>query len=184
MNKENKLLESLKSFHEMIIEINKSQGIDRNKKGYYYSSPFDLIIQEGRIFKSIKLTSNETIFINNVIERYEFNQGECFYNSQLICAFDKTNKIEYWEGFTDSFPVGIPVIHGFNVLNGKVIDVTLKIDGKPILGIYPNVKEYIGIKIPKEIVIDRFHNHPTSISFIDNLSDGFPLLKYKLDNTK
>ena len=63
---------------------------------------------------------------------------QCYYNSQM--AGIENEDLEYYEGWGISdIGINIPFEHGFNVLNGKVIDYTWK-----------KGLEYFGVRIPKD----------------------------------
>lgn len=93
---------------------------------------------------------------------------------------DVSKSIQYWEGFTNFGAV--PILHGFNVINRKVIDVTHKVDGKPILGVFDEDKEYIGVQFDVQLVYDRLRNGQESTSFIDNWKENWPIFKEKWSN--
>lgn len=156
------------------IRSKMDQGFD---KDFFYNGPEDFIFNNGIEFKSLGLTEIELNHFMQVFEKSNQNKNrECFYNAQLLTLFDDTNQIEYWEGYTNSS--SLPILHGFNVLNNKVIDVTHKINKKPILGLFTE-KEYIGVMFNKQLIQSRIMEGKDSISFIDNYQEGWPVLKEK-----
>jgi hypothetical protein len=151
-----------------------NQGFD---KDYFYNGPEDFITKNGIELFPSELTEIELNHVIKVFEKSKQNKNrECFYNAQLLTLLDKTNQIEYWEGYTNFS--SIPILHGFNVLNNKVIDVTHKINKKPILGLFTE-KEYIGVRFNKELIQSRIMEGKDSISFIDNFQEGWPVLREK-----
>lgn len=90
---------------------------------------------------------------------------------------DSTKNIEYWEGFTFMEHYRFPVLHGFNIINGKVIDVTHKIKRKPILGDFGVNKEYMGVKLKTDMIYDQMLAQKPCVTFIGNYYEGWPLLK-------
>lgn len=63
----------------------------------------------------------------------------CYYNAQMLSLDNR--KLKYFEGWGITEAVGIPLEHGFNVIDGKVIDISWS-DGK----------EYFGVEIPKDFI--------------------------------
>jgi len=174
-NDEMSFIENLK------LRANESSW-NMTKNGYYYDSPEDFVINEGAHFKSQKMSKEEIDLFNEIFKKSKSNKDkECFYNSQLMTLMDTSDSIEYWEGYTNSF--GRPIMHGFNVLNGKVIDVTHKVKDNPILGEYID-KEYIGVQFPKSMILERLRNGKNSVSFIDDYVDEWPVLKTKWNAIK
>ena len=96
---------------------------NKNQKEYY-----NWILANGKLFNGKQIKPIETP--NN-------ERKKCFYNSQMLAL---SEKYEYWEGWyvTKCFP--LPFEHGWNMLDGNIIDVTAY--GKF------EVNEYFGVKIP------------------------------------
>jgi len=75
----------------------------------------------------------------------EFNQSfrkranGCYYNAQMLAI--ENQKLDYYEGWGIPGGVGIPLSHGFNVLNGEVIDIS-----------WPDGVEYFGVRIPVDFI--------------------------------
>lgn len=155
-----------------------AQEDNKLKHDWHYSYFEDFVATEGTVFSSVELTEDEKeIVISAMKESKAKKAKECFYNAQLLAMLDKSKTIEYWEGYTTSF--GTPILHGFNVLNGKVIDVTHKSNGKPVMGVFNDDKEYIGVQFNIELAIDRLKGGQDCTSFIDNWREGWPVLKEK-----
>jgi hypothetical protein len=168
---ESDLLEKLKNRAEQEKE-NKWQN------GWYYSYFEDFVAQEGTVFKSEELTDEEKTHVLDTLKISKNKKDrECFFNAQTLSMCDKTGAIKYYEGFTNN--ENIAILHGFNVLNGKVVDVTHKIDGKPTLGIFEAGKEYIGVQFDVRLCYERIRAGKDSTSFIDNWREDWPVLKEK-----
>jgi hypothetical protein len=142
----------------------------------YYNTFYDLIIREGVFYSKGNWNVEELDLINNVFSKIKksIKPSCCFYNSQLAVVFDKSNLIKYHEGFY-YMEDGFPALHGWNTLNGKLLDFTyeykLKID-------FPE-NSHIGIEVNKAWVLDCFKTKPQSTSYIDNWEEGYPALKSK-----
>lgn len=98
--------------------------------------------------------------------RYSREAKQCYYNSQMA-AIAANGKIDYYEGWYVTEHLPLPLEHGFNVYDGKVIDNTST-------GRF-GVEEYFGIKIPLSFVRTN----------INDTSRAEPLLfKYWLSQKK
>lgn len=79
---------------------------------------------------------------------HEFIAGRCFGNAQTVTI---NNGLDYYEGFVRR--KGEYILHGFNLLDGGVLDVTalnnpehfLGFDGEP-------TNHYIGVNIPFDLI--------------------------------
>ena len=153
---------------------------NKERNGWYYSYFEDFIAQEGKVFESSPLTvgEQETI-MKALVTSNNTKAKECFFNAQTLVMSDKSGAIEYWEGFTSSF--GLPILHGFNVIGGKVVDITHKLDGKHIMGDFGTEKEYIGVQFNIQLSKDRIKSGKDCTSFIDNWKEGWPVLHEKWD---
>jgi len=78
-----------------------------------------------------------------------FRPKQCYCNSQRIALTD--DRFQYAEGFVCSDLVPIPLDHAWLLLNGKVIDLTLrnldKREKRP-----PTLNHYLGIVIPLKLL--------------------------------
>jgi hypothetical protein len=160
-NEESHLLGFLKKLN---YEQEKSNG---KTKGYY-KNQFDIIVQEGEFFSTEKWTEEEQELIDSIYSRLKksIKKSQCFANSQLVIISDPSNQIKYHEGFCDT-GFGIPVFHGWNSLNGKLLDFTLQYKGK----IKFLEKSHIGIEVDKAWVLDCFRNKKNSTAFLENYND-------------
>jgi hypothetical protein len=138
--------------------------------GPTYFGPEDLLIDRGSAWTeekgSAKLTVNEAESLYRAVDmaRGRFQIKECFYNSQRLMIHDHSNQIEYWEGYAlGNAP--IPVHHGWNVINGKVVDLTLRMKSprskgrlrNRVIGVVPTGWVYIGIQITQEKILDTMN---------------------------
>jgi len=63
----------------------------------------------------------------------------CYYNAQML-ALDN-EELKYYEGWGITGVVGFPLDHGFNVVGGRVVDIS-----------WPDGIEYFGIEIPSDFI--------------------------------
>ena len=73
--------------------------------------------------------------------RKQFRQGKCFANAQLLALVDP--RLSYAEGVA-----GRGGHHGWNVINGKVVDVTWKRVRTPVL--------YFGVAFDQSTVLEHW----------------------------
>lgn len=97
------------------------------------------------LFSDEKLTKEETEIFNKAYRkvRNKTYMKNCFLNSLQLSMADTTNTIKVVEGYAFKY---IPMEHGWNIINGKLIDITFNIsDGeKPYLGTFPEDVAYYG----------------------------------------
>lgn len=89
-----------------------------------------------------KLTKKEIEIINESCRFNNIKTKQCFYNSQMICL-ESEGKLKYYEGWFNDL---LPLEHGWNVLNGKLVDKTGE-----LLNLKSNT-EYLGINIPLNFI--------------------------------
>jgi hypothetical protein len=90
-----------------------------------YSSPQDFYYREGGSFSSETYTAEERRILTRIFSHsrpYEIQK--CFYNAQDL-AMNNRN-LDYAEGYVLRFDGPINIHHGWAVLNGKPVDVTLR----------------------------------------------------------
>lgn len=63
----------------------------------------------------------------------------CYYNAQMLALDNK--ELKYYEGWAVSEAIGFPLDHGFNVAEGRVVDIS-----------WPDGVEYFGILIPPDFI--------------------------------
>ena len=163
----------------------------RMNNDFFYKSMEEFVLLNGQEFKPQPLSEEERTFVVGLIEKdyIDCKVKECFTNSQKIAT--SNDKILYVEGF--ALPENlIPVLHSWNLINGKVIDLTWCNDGdlidkseshwkkrkdNIILGDFKG--EYFGVIIPTKLVNKKIIKTETFGSIIDDWENGFPLLKEK-----
>ena len=146
-------------------------------EGMAYSGPAAFILEHGKKYESQELTEDEMELLKNVLQTQDrWKMKQCFYNAQCI-ASSSNDSIKYCEGYADS--LGLPMEHAWNTINGKVIDMTWKMnnDNKPVLGVIPDGWEYVGVELPVSLVYDLHDKTGHASPLIADWENGFPLLK-------
>lgn len=144
-----------------------NENIKKKSEGYIYAGQEDLLLQHGRFYRADPLTDEEREYVEHQIKHLGFipKERRCWYNSQMLALNSgrrvniKNNlQIKYHEGQADANL--IPVEHGFNTINGKLIDITWKHrsgvnKNKHILGDVPTDWCYFGVEIDKRLAADQ-----------------------------
>ncbi len=125
------------------------------ESAFHYKNIFDFTIREGKMYESQPFTSEER---KSAVKRINslngtFAPNQCFSNSGKLAMCDHKEKIKYVEGFIFKKEIGIPVLHAWNEINGKVIDITLINQfGEYTLGKFENDIAYLGNIFPIKYV--------------------------------
>ena len=184
MAAENLLREHLRIQATMRMQM--TSGIRRGKKGFVDCAPAGAIVGIcGTSFTTPgeALTKDELKLLRAAVRRKRLPIKMCYGNSQYALLYDTSGALEYYEGFCSTG--FFPFMHGWLVLNGKVIDLTLPADReKPrglglknrILGKIPAHTEYLGVPCTKEesraATIENEYFGP----LLDDYGRGWPLL--------
>ena len=151
---------------------NKMGGLD----GYAYPTLEFFFLEHGKMFESNEFTEDEMELIGKAsMVIGDMQMKQCFYNAQTLALFRP--QFKYVEGFLISG--FIPVMHGWNTLNGKVIDFTMyhANNNKPILGIIPGGWEYFGVEMQTPKIRELWSTHETSMPLVDNHLTRWDMLK-------
>jgi len=165
------------------------------RPGFDYSSVYEYVLKNGQDYSSQVMTDIEVKRLERAVKRYrrDFPIKQCFYNSQMLLTFgfdqSDENDVFYVEGYSNAI---IPIQHGWLSLNGKVIDLTMrlnKFDGPftrklksnkfkdRVIGEFPDNREYFGVKFTRSQVQQFMLQTETAGSMIDDWERGYPLLK-------
>lgn len=153
------------------------------QQDFYYKNIFDFTCIEGKMYKSQSFTTEER---KSTVKRINslngmFAPNQCFSNSGKLAMSDSKNKIKYVEGFIFKREIGIPILHAWNEINGKIIDITLiNKFGEYSLGEYENDMAYFGTVFPIGYVRSIFLQKTKSRSLLSDISDHnnpWPILK-------
>lgn len=152
------------------------------------------IYDNSEVIKSSDIEPHETEVLNvifNVISPKR-TKKECYSNSQIFMLYydnmDFGLDVRYYEGYVFLEGLDLPIAHGWLMVNGKILDLTLRQDEYNskiesfedlILGEIPNGYIYVGLEIPTEFILDRMnndmvaytvlHDYPRSIKTIEQL---------------
>ena len=170
---EKALIEELNAFISLI-----DRSKQRYPEGYYYKSMHHFIKENARLYKSQPFTQEEKYYVSEIVNKLGFKPKvkECYYNAQML-MLDSKKRISYVEGYAHSL---ISTMHGWNVINGKVIDLTWNDDkGKHVFGEFNEEKAYFGIQFSNEYVRENMIKTKMASSLIDDYKRRWPLLKKK-----
>lgn len=161
-------------------------SLRENNPNFNYSCFEDFVLDRGRLFyKSDALTDEEKRIVNRAILSCEqfgihFAMRECYYNAQAL-ALVGHGHIKYVEGYAAGRAC-IPVLHGWCHINGKLIDLTWRVEEgdddtyeNRVMGEIPDDWSYYGVEFKHEDVVDNIEKG--SCSMIDDYMNGFPLLQ-------
>lgn len=155
---------------------------------FFYRSIEEFVLLNGRKFNSQPLSKEEKELVTELIEKeyIDCKVRECYRNSQKLSL--SNDKILYVEGFAKGKEL-IPIGHSWNLINGKVIDLTWcngdLIDKSKrtrdvrkkriILGEFEG--EYFGVIISTRIIRKKIIKDGVFGSIIDDWENRFPLLQ-------
>ena len=158
---------------------------------FKYPTTYDYVAKEGQEFLSSPLTDEEWAILEaaakqalDSLHEKDFPIKQCFSNSQALVMFDPAKKLQYVEGFCLGI---IPIHHGWVTINGKVIDVTMRIRkgeafdrklwGNRCIGEFAEGRLYCGKVFETQYVSEQVVARSQWGSLIDNWEEGFPLLR-------
>lgn len=155
-------------------------------RGYQYLGGEDYVLDRGNAYESAPLDESEQALLATAIARCSIRQFPlryCYHNAQLLTAADPTGILRYCEGWALGF-AGIPTLHGWVSVHGKVIDLTWRIPkrrpgrlGDRVMGVIPHGWGYYGVAFDGDTVVSRLIRLRATGSFLDDVADGFPLFQ-------
>lgn len=163
------------------------------QKGYAYRSPHHYLLQNGRAYGSAALTPPEAAYLARLVEyaEAELPPKHCFENAQRLAMAAKWLKdpceVRYAEGLVAT--PGLPAVdHGWLIVNGKVVDPTLRfmageraeeqecLPGRPA-GVLPAGRAYFGVEFEPDQVIQHLSTYKEFGTMVGDWWHGCPLLK-------
>ncbi len=123
------------------------------------------------LFTSAALTAEEAGIIREARQatgRRQFRHRNCFANSQLLAISD--GRVGYAEGV--AFTGRLVVHHGWNVIGGKVVDVTWKHEG-----VFPPPTRYLGLVFSAHEAREHWVSRGTGLVHIAMLEDVLDLYR-------
>ncbi len=138
------------------------------------------VLAHGRVEKSQALVRDELAYLTTCVGSSVFPIKQCFANAQKLVmdsqyVVGREHKLYYVEGYVVRIGLGIPIQHGWAVLNGKVIDVTMRLE-KP----RPRGKlrdRVFGVTFNTTYLQKHAFKIKGFSPLIDDWQDGWPLLK-------
>jgi hypothetical protein len=114
------------------VEMRKRANF-RVPEGFDYSCYEDYVLRKGTLLTSSALTDEEEGIVREALDRARrvgvdvHEMKQCFANSQTLLLMSDEPQLIYYEGYA-SGRVGFPIHHGWLGINGKVIDLTWKLE--------------------------------------------------------
>ncbi|MAH46017.1 hypothetical protein CMI37_09305 [Candidatus Pacearchaeota archaeon] len=102
---------------------------------------YEWVIRTGKSFEWEEITDPK---MRDMLRMYRCGDKsrQCYYNSQLASL---NTPLDYYEGWYVTENLPIPLDHGFNIYNGKVVDYTAYGKFK--------VEEYFGVHVPDNFIL-------------------------------
>jgi hypothetical protein len=183
----------LHSYLNAMVTMRKQIG---TPTGFAYGCMEDYVLREGQDFASEPLTDSEMSWLFALIGDSRFQIKQCYYNSQKVLIHASRfarnpdgHDLRYAEGYASGL---IPVLHGWLSLNGKVVDLTMRLRSKlrrqsrvgrrrlqnRVLGEFPSDdRQYRGVTFETDFVLARVVATGMMGTLIDDWQNGYPLLK-------
>ena len=177
--------ENLQGYLEAVARFRRGNG--NPPKGYHYTCTEDYVLDRGCLFSSAPLTEEEKKLLSKVIgsKKRRFPVKACFYNAQMLTLDDDTGTIQYCEGL--AFPGRpVPIYHAWNIIHGKVIDLTWRTGkksrehlGNRVIGGIPEGWAYYGAAFNQKTVRRSCLQSGFAQALLDDWMDKFPFFKQK-----
>lgn len=129
-------------------------------------TPSDLLTTRGTVFTNLPPTEAAI----NSFSRWKpshFKPNQCWANGQRLQQEWNDPPVSYYEGVVWC-GIDIPIDHAWNVVEGCIIDMTLRSDGKQIVGTMPDSWMYLGVCVPFEDVAPYALAHRVHGAIIDD----------------
>jgi hypothetical protein len=154
-----------------------------------YRSMERFVLELGRPERSGKLTAKEDAIVETAMTTFRvvnrtIAHRQCFHNSQHLVMCDASRQMVYVEGYAWS-PIADPVLHGWVVVNGKVIDVTSPAlttddlalpDPRQVRGVFSG-RAYFGVPFRRTYIAERLEATGSFGTLIDDWEHQYPLLQ-------
>lgn len=137
-------------------------------------TPTELLAERGEVFTSAEPSEAARRFQKADLRHYRRRQ--CWKNAQRLQCDWVDPPIKYYEGVI-LLESGIPIEHAWNVVDGTLVDVTLRHKRRPIVGLMPDEWVYIGVEVPAEHVRAYALAHGVFGSIINDWYCKFPFMR-------
>lgn len=155
-------------------------------EGFNYLGAEDFVLDRGTPHAASKLTRKEREILLHAVDHCpmrQFQEGHCYYNAQMLAMVDPTHTLLYCEGLALGI-MPFPTLHGWVLLNGKVVDLTWRKAtrargrfGDRVLGEIPEGWAYYGVTFDTDTVRVRMLRIGATGSFLEDIANGFPLFQ-------
>ena len=153
--------------------------------GFNYLGAEDYLLDRGSPFESAPLTSEEQAIVDEALRRCptpRFKIGHCYFNAQMLVTSDPTQTLLYCEGMAMG-TVPVPLMHGWVIINGKVIDLTWRNGPRSkkgkfrdrVLGVIPNGWAYYGATFDTLTVLTRITRTGSVGCFLEDFANDFAI---------
>lgn len=155
--------------------------------GFHYLGGEDFVLDRGSPYISKALTAAEVRIVLAAIRNCptkRFQLGHCYHNAQMLAVYDPSEELAYCEGWAISI-CGLPVLHAWLELNGKVVDMTWQTTsanhkgrwGTRVFGVIPEGWAYYGVSFDTESLLIRLGRIKATGPLLDDVAYGFPLFQ-------
>lgn len=161
-------------------------------KGFKFCCMEEYVLKNGKQFLSSQVDNvTRTKILAKIISLAPFQMKECFYNAQKIAV--NIPAFKYVEGYclTD---IGFPILHGWNVWNGKVIDTTLRLKQPRssyangftdrVIGEFDPPREYYGVTFRRDFILKRMLVTKEWSSVLDDWKQNYILIRSDPSGTR
>lgn len=146
----------------------------------HYAGLEDFLLAQGKLYPSRPLTDREQTLVAAARYKQKFPMKQCYANSQKVVLGAAGDEFRYAEGYVMLESLPIPIQHAWLDLNGAVVDLTLRKQGKGSelrsLGTTPGAA-YWGATFPTSDVRKFVLSTQYYGSLIDDWKNGWPYMR-------
>jgi hypothetical protein len=151
------------------------------RKGFRYASLAEYVFDNSTCSKGRPFTFIEASFVALCKQRAFNYWGEpqmkaCYANAQQLITADGNDVLKYVEGFASHAGSILPVLHAWVELRGAIIDTT-PVWKDTLAGVQPTSCYHGAFRATRRQVLDHMVEGEMFSSFIDDWTNGFPLLR-------
>jgi len=178
-------IHDIEGYLRSTVEFRRKANVAR-PDNYKYEGMEHFVLERGEAHKSEPLTAEEMEIVIAAVDTSgtRFKMKECFYNAQLLALYDPSTELVYHEGYAAGL-AGVPMLHGWVTINGKVVDVTWRLDKRRskgrlrdrIFGTIPEGWEYMGVGFQTEFLRERIVRRGQIWSVIDDWQEQWPAVR-------
>ena len=184
---------SMSNIHEYLagtVMFRKAHMNQQVPEGYEYVCFEEYVLRNGTVMESSALTDEEAAIVQAALDLAKdrgfdvTEMKQCFSNAQLLIVHDDSDELIYHEGYAVGLTIAVP--HGWVTINGKVVDLTWKLEtpaSRSLLpehpvGELPDGYEYVGFPVEnREYLLHRIQHREVVGSLLDDWEGNYPLLR-------